>query len=219
MVENKIKTEKEILAWQKLKEKHKLSNSQIEQFQKYLDLLLAWNENMNLTAIVRPEQIINDHFMDSLELDALVDLSKLSMFADVGSGAGFPGIPLKIKYPHLKVVLIEVVGKKIAFLRNLVQELALEDVELYTLDWRTFLRKTEYPIDIFLTRASLPLDELYRMFKPSSPYKRQRLVYWASRLWVAQEPDKDYLVKEHEYQVANKKRKLAVFMLPEQPQL
>lgn len=219
MKENQIKSDKEKTAWLKLQEKHELSEYQISQFEKYIDLLLAWNENMSLTAIVRPEQIILDHFMDSLELGAIADVSKLTMIADVGSGAGFPGIPLKIKYPHLKVVLIEVVGKKIAFLRNLIQEMGLENVELYTLDWRTFLRKTEYPIDIFLTRASLPMEELFRMFKPSSPYKAQRLVYWASRLWVPQELEKRFLVEEYDYQLGHKKRKLAVFSAPEQPKL
>ena len=199
------------VAWANLEEKHKLNAEQLEQFKKYAQMLVQWNENMNLTTIVEPEQIIKDHFMDSLELENIKDISQLTMIGDIGTGAGFPGIPLKIKYPHLKLVLIEVVGKKIAFLREVIKELALENVEQYTLDWRTFLRKTTFPIDLFVTRASIQLSELFRMYKPSSPYKNLQVVYWASKLWQPAEDEKPFIKQDHPYQIGYKKRNLIVF--------
>lgn len=219
MKENQLENDKVSRAWLQLREKYELTDDQVKTFERYIELLLAWNENMSLTAITRPEQIILDHFMDSLEITQMTPIDKLHMIADVGSGAGFPGVPLKIKYPHLKIVLIEVVGKKIAFLRNLIQELDLKDVELYTVDWRTFLRKTNYPIDLFLTRASLPMSELFRMFKPSSPYKQAQLIYWASKLWEATDEEKAFMKDEYAYQLGHKKRKLIVFGSPIKPAL
>ena len=129
-------------AWRQLQEQNQLDEKQLSQLKQYLQLLLEWNEDVNLTAIVQPYQIILDHFMDSLALTPAIDMNSVHMIADIGSGAGFPGIPLKIKYPDLHVVLIEVTGKKIAFLRAVIEKLALEKIELYTLDWRTFVRKT-----------------------------------------------------------------------------
>jgi len=130
--------------------------------------------------------------------------------ADVGSGAGFPGIPLKIIFPHLGVVLIEVTKKKQKFLQTVINELGLEGIEVCDLDWRTFLRKTESPIEYFLTRASLDPLELSRMFKPACPYKNAGLVYWASEEWEAAPRLKEFVKKEYEYVIKRKKRKLVL---------
>ena len=107
-----------------------LTGRQIEQFALYQTLLLAWNERMNLTGAKTPREIQERHFADSLTC-ALVtgDLSSQSLI-DVGSGAGFPGVPLKILYPKLRLVLLESVGKKGAFLEELISELDLEDVSV-----------------------------------------------------------------------------------------
>lgn len=211
MASNTQRTEQ---AWKLLKDSYRLSDVQTNQFRTYLDLLLQWNEQINLTAIVQPHQVIIDHFLDSLALNNVVSMESIAAIADVGSGGGFPGIPLKIVYPHLRVILIEVTGKKIAFLRTIIEQLGLEDIEIYTLDWRTYLRKTEDDIDLFVSRASLAPEELLRAFKPSSPYKNARLIYWASKLWQAQPEELRYITQEYEYQIGNKKRKLIVFQNP-----
>ena len=129
-------------AWNTLIKQEKLSDKQVQQFQRYVDLLLEWNQKVNLTAITNKVAIVHDHFRDSLQIGRFIDIKTLTAIADVGTGGGFPGIPLKIKYPHLRVILIEVNRKKIMFLEHLIEELGLKEIELYTLDWRTFLRKT-----------------------------------------------------------------------------
>ncbi len=201
-------------AWQQFCKKYELTDKQQEQFARYLSLLRTWNENINLTAITEPATIITHHFQDSLELGTYFDIADMHHIIDIGSGAGLPGIPLKIKYPELKVTLIEVTGKKIAFLRMVIQELGLEDIELYTLDWRTFLRKTNEDVDLFVSRASLAPAELVRMFKPSSPYKETKLVYFASREWQPEAEELPFLQKEFEYQISSKKRRFVLFGAP-----
>jgi 16S rRNA (guanine527-N7)-methyltransferase len=197
--------------WHQFSQKHQLTDIQHEQFEKYYALLIEWNKLFNLTTITELDQVLNFHFSDSLMIDQFSNLNNVTMIADVGTGPGFPGLPLKIKYSHLKIVLIEVTYKKIQFLERVIQDLHLENVEIYDGDWRTFLRTTSYPIDIFCARASLQTEELLRMFQPSSPYRNAQLVYWASVDWKPSEKEKDFIEKVELYQVGNKKRAL-IFM-------
>lgn len=197
--------------WAGFAEHHKLTEKQCDQFKQYYKLMVAANEKFNLTTIVELRPVINYHFSDSLALSNFVDMTKLSMIADVGTGAGFPGIPLKIKYPELSVILIEVTLKKVQFLEMVIQELGLENIEVCTLDWRTFLRNTDYPIELFCARASLQPEELVRVFKSVSPYKNAQLVYWAAEDWLPGDKEKPYLIKEQQYQIKHKIRKLVFF--------
>ena len=170
-----------------------------------------WNKKINLTTITDPIAIIKEHFQDSLMISHFIDFLPIMMICDVGTGAGFPGIPLKICYPHLAVVLIEVSKKKILFLEKLIDVLRLENVLLGSLDWRTFLRKTNYSIDLFLARASLSVEELIRMFKPACHYRNAQLVYWASRTWVIPAVAQSFIQKEEWYKINNKKRRYIFF--------
>lgn len=198
-------------AWETFISQEQLSSRQVEQFKHYLLLLIEWNKKINLTAITAVPDIINYHFRDSLAVKHIVDLSGLSTITDIGTGAGFPGIPLKIMYPHVSVILIEVNNKKNAFLENVIKKLELENVDICPLDWRTFLRKTSYHIDLFLARASLHVDELVHMFKPSSVYRDSRLVYWASRQWKLEKREEPFFEKDVSYAIAHKKRRLVLF--------
>ncbi|MBA3954285.1 16S rRNA (guanine(527)-N(7))-methyltransferase RsmG [Candidatus Dependentiae bacterium] len=194
--------------WQAFKERTNLTDRQLEQFQQYYTLLKETNDIHNLTAITDFMSVLKYHFEDSLMLGQFVDCTKLSCVADVGTGGGFPGLPLKIKYPHLQVVLIEVNFKKRAFLKEVVALLGLTDVEISELDWRTFLRKTEYPVELFSARASLQPEELLRMFKPASPYKNATLVYWASKEWTPDAYVQSFITKEEQYKMSHKSRRL-----------
>ncbi len=112
-----------------------LGGEQVEQFRTYYDELIAWNENVNLTAVTRREEVQRRHFLDSLGVvsalsDAVLDGS--AKVLDVGTGAGFPGLPLKIAYPRIDLTLLESTGKKTAFLNGVVDKLGLEGVEVVT---------------------------------------------------------------------------------------
>jgi 16S rRNA (guanine527-N7)-methyltransferase len=108
-----------------------LAPRQLEQLLAYLDLLLKWNAKTNLTAIREPEQIVRRHFGESLALAEMVDeLAGIETSADLGSGAGFPGLPLAIFCPEIKVTLIESQNKKATFLKEVVRTLDLANVSV-----------------------------------------------------------------------------------------
>ncbi len=194
--------------WQQFKEQEQLTDDQLEKFQRYAALLLEWNEKSNLTAITDLQRIVFDHFQDSLALKNVVDLSTISSVADVGTGGGFPGIPLAILYPHISMMLIEVNQKKIRFLEEVIRVLKLDNVSISDYDWRTFLRQTEYDIKLFCARASLQPEELIHMFKPSCHYRDAQLVYWASKQWEPAKQLVPYIVRDVPYVVGGKQRRL-----------
>ncbi len=101
---------------------------QIEKFIRYYELLIEWNDNINLTAIVDFDEVILKHFTDSLFLLNFYDIPKGAKVIDVGTGAGFPGIPLKIMRPDLEVLLLDSLNKRITFLKEVVNDLGLTDV-------------------------------------------------------------------------------------------
>lgn len=190
------------------------TDKQIEQFEKYAEYLLSCNEQFNLTAINDMAGVFRQHFEDSVVLSKFKDMSQVSMIADIGSGAGFPGIPLKIMYPHLKVVLIEVTYKKQQFLADIIKLLELTDVEICTMDWRTFVRHAQYPIDLFVTRAAFDELELMRIFRPANRYKNIELVYWASRQWEPHKKALQFMAKTENYMLGHKERRLIFMRAP-----
>lgn len=105
-----------------------LTPTQVEQFVKYFELLITWNKLMNLTAITDPFEVLNKHFIDSVLSCEVYDFKKSETLIDIGTGAGFPGIPLKIVYPHLKVTLVDALKKRVQFLNNIIESLNLEDI-------------------------------------------------------------------------------------------
>lgn len=107
-----------------------LSPVQINQFERYGDELTRWNEHTNLTSITGGEAIVVRHFLDSLTLAQVWPDQPPRSLADIGTGAGFPGLPLKIIWPDLRLLLVESVGKKTEFLRHIVDRLQLIDVEI-----------------------------------------------------------------------------------------
>ena len=105
---------------------YKLSNEQVILFKKYYDLLIEWNEKFNLTTITSQKDVIVKHFLDSVT--ALSFIPQGSSVLDLGCGAGFPGIPLKIMRPDIKLTLVDSVNKKIMFLDEVITSLSLKDV-------------------------------------------------------------------------------------------
>ena len=117
----------------KMKENEKyfdfhFSVEQLEQFFAYMNLLIEWNEKMNLTAIVEPNEIILKHFIDSITI--LKEIDNNSKIIDVGTGAGFPGVPLSIMNPTLKITLADSLNKRLIFLQEVVNQLGLKNIEI-----------------------------------------------------------------------------------------
>ena len=107
-----------------------LSDRQLEQFEIYFKFLVEYNEYVNLTAITEEEEVYIKHFYDSILVGQVLDLNTVNSICDVGSGAGFPSIPLKIVYPHLNVTIVDGLDKRITFLKQLVSKLGLANVNL-----------------------------------------------------------------------------------------
>jgi 16S rRNA (guanine527-N7)-methyltransferase len=205
-------------AWRMFIESERLTQDASDKFKHYMEMLIEWNQKMNLTAITNQEDIINYHFKDSLALGHAIDLSTIKVLADVGTGAGFPGIALKIAYPHMRVILIEVVQKKVRFLNAVIEELGLTDIEVVPLDWLTFLRSTKYPVDLVCARASLAPELLVAMFAPWSAYKKASLAYWAATSWEQSKEISMLFEKKVPYTVGTKNRDIVFFKkFPKKP--
>lgn len=199
--------------WNKILQKYGISAHQEQQFLQYLQLLLEENQKYNLTAITNVDDVLLDHFSDSLSVLKLYDMKSVASLVDVGSGAGFPGIPLAIMMPNVKICLIEVNLKKVHFLKLVIEKLNLQNISISSEDWRTFLRSAQEPVDLVIARASLPVEELLRIFKPSSLFKTATLIYWASKKWIPTEHEKEYLDTSVEYGVGQKQRVLCFFKI------
>ena len=106
-----------------------LTEQQADQLIRYKELLVEWNEKMNLTAITEDLEVITKHFLDCLTVQSSIDLTQVSSLVDVGTGAGFPGLVLKIAFPNLHITLIDSLNKRLKFLQHVIDELGLTGIE------------------------------------------------------------------------------------------
>jgi len=145
-----------------------INNNQAELFYKYYELLIEWNSKINLTAITEYEDVIVKHFIDSVSLSKHYDLNSVESIIDVGTGAGFPGIPLKILFPHLKVTLLDTLNKRIIFLNKVIDELNLQSIETIHGRAEDVSHETEYreKYDICISRAVANLSSLMELCTP-----------------------------------------------------
>ena len=142
------------------------SVEQLEKFYRYMELLIEWNEKMNLTAIIEPNEIILKHFVDSLTI--IKYLKNVKTLVDVGTGAGFPGIPVAIMMSNLEITLVDSLNKRLIFLEEVIKELRLTNVKLVHSRAEEFGQNKMYreKFDIATSRAVANLSTLSEYLIP-----------------------------------------------------
>ena len=167
-----------------------------EQFLRYLDHLVEWNKIVNLTSITEPNEIIIKHFADSLSALVATSFSKNCVVLDVGSGGGFPGIPLKIMKPDMRLVLVEPVQKKCSFLNSVVGLLKLHDVSIFN---GTIEQYSKWPlrhvIDMVVVRA-LKYEQIQEHIKKLLSSKGRVILYRTETIKKEEIRDDFHLVNE-----------------------
>lgn len=143
------------------------NDKMLNQFNRYYELLIEWNEKMNLTGITDYEEVLMKHFLDSVSIVKAIDMNCINSLIDIGTGAGFPGIPLKIIFPNIKVTLLDSLQKRIGFLDTVIDELGLENIDTYhgrAEDYAKDVLREKY--DLCVSRAVANLSTLSELCIP-----------------------------------------------------
>ena len=145
-----------------------LSDNQLSQFYTYYQMLIEWNEKINLTAITDFDEVIKKHFLDSLSIGRLIDQNKNVSILDIGTGAGFPGIPIKIAFPNTSITLMDSLNKRINFLNEVINNLGLEKIEAIHGRAEDFAKKgmLRESFDLCVSRAVANLSSLCEFCLP-----------------------------------------------------
>ena len=133
-----------------------ITNDQLEKLNKFYDLLIEWNQKINLTRITEQKEVYLKHFYDSLTIAKVIDLSTKETLCDVGTGAGFPGIVLKIVYPNLNITLIDSLQKRVNYLNTIINELELKDIKAIHSRGEDYKEK----FDVVTARAVANIEKL-----------------------------------------------------------
>lgn len=138
----------------------KITDKQLNQLEKYYEILVEKNKVMNLTGITEKNQVYLKHFYDSLTLQKIINLNEVDTFCDLGTGAGFPGMVIKILFPHIKVTLVDSLNKRVNFLKEVKEELGLEKIEILHERFEDYARCNEEKFDIVTARAVSHLSNI-----------------------------------------------------------
>ena len=143
-----------------------LTSQQLEKLNQFYELLISWNQKMNLTRITEKEDVYLKHFYDSLTLSKVIDLNQDLTLCDVGSGAGFPGIVLKICFPNLKITLLDSLQKRVNYLNEIIKELDLKNIEAIHTRAEDSAKQNREKFDIVTARAVANLKILSELCIP-----------------------------------------------------
>ena len=161
----------------------KLTEEQIKQFLIYYEMLVEWNQVMNLTAITEYEDVMKKHFIDSISLIKAYDVTKKCSVIDVGTGAGFPGLALKIAYPNMQVTLLDSLNKRIQFLNAVIEKLKLTDIETIHGRAEDFAKKDyREKFDLCVSRAVANLSTLSEYCLPFVKVGGQFISYKSEKI-------------------------------------
>ncbi len=141
-----------------------LTEKQFLELDKYYEMLILGNQNINLTGITEKKDVYLKHFYDSLTLNSIVDLSKINTFCDIGTGAGFPGLVVKIAFPNIKVTLLDSLTKRTEFLKSVIKELNLQDIEVINVRAEEYKNREFF--DLVTARAVAQANILLELAAP-----------------------------------------------------
>jgi len=163
-----------------------LTQIQLDQLNKYYELLVEYNKIMNLTKIIEKEEVYLKHFYDSLTISKIVNLKNINSLCDIGTGAGFPGLVLKIVFPNLKVTLLDSLNKRIKFLEKVVEELELKNIEVVHARAEDYAINNRNKFDITTARAvahtsvlleyAIPMTKIKGYFIPLKAKMNEELI-------------------------------------------
>lgn len=198
----------------------KATPNQLSQLEKFYQFLIETNKTMNLTRIVEKKDVYLKHFYDSLTIAKICDLKEYHTLCDIGSGAGFPGVVLKIFYPNLKITLIDSLQKRVNYLNELIEKLELKDIIAYHIRAEDLALKKE-KFDVVTARAVASLPKLLSI---AMPLVNKNGIFVAMKGNVEEElekskkvlTDKHYkLVKKEQFllPIENSQRSLLLFIM------
>ena len=137
-----------------------ITDKQLNQLNTYYEMLIEYNKVMNLTGITKKNEVYLKHFYDSLTIAKVIDLNQEKTLCDIGTGAGFPGLVIKILFPNLKIALVDSLNKRIEFLKDVIKELNLEEIEAIHTRVEDYAKINREKYDIVTSRAVAPLNIL-----------------------------------------------------------
>ena len=153
-----------------------VNNTQLKQLEDYYNLLIEWNNKINLTAITEKDQVYLKHFYDSLTITKIINLNEIDSLCDIGTGAGFPGMVIKILFPNINVTLVDSLNKRIEFLKIVKERLKLNKLEIYHDRAEEFAHNNIEKFDVVTARAvanlstlleySIPMVKINKYFIP-----------------------------------------------------
>jgi 16S rRNA (guanine527-N7)-methyltransferase len=143
-----------------------ITDTKLDQLEKYYEMLIEYNKVMNLTGITEKNEVYLKHFYDSLTISKIINLNEEETLCDIGTGAGFPGIVLKIFYPNLKVTLVDSLNKRINFLNNIIRELNLKKIETVHARMEEYSKINIEKFDIVTARAVAQMHFLLEVSIP-----------------------------------------------------
>ena len=143
-----------------------VTEEKLKKLEEYFQILILWNNKMNLTSITEKKDVYLKHFYDSLTITKIVDLKQEESLCDIGTGAGFPGIVLKIFFQHIKLTLVDSLNKRIVFLNEVIKELELDDVKTIHLRAEDFAKTVREEFDVVTARAVSSFNTLLEYVIP-----------------------------------------------------